>query len=256
MKNILILLILLPQVLFAKNKTHSIQPEPSFKLEGIQDSIYSAFLETVVSNNDTKLNALGKNLKALSKQRDLDIVSYWRTYHAYYTALYLVNTGREDEAEDLVDDHIDLMEDIKNPTAEDLALTSLIRSFSIQFKAMFRAPFISGRVGRDLDKALTMAPNNPRVLYVKANSNYYTPGQFGGGSQVESLLTDVLSQPDPKIQNPVLPSWGKRESYELLLQWYIRKKEKEKAELLLEEALADFPGHYRIQLIGKQIKDM
>jgi hypothetical protein len=228
----------------------------SFSLEGIQDNIYQAFVEAIVTDDPGTLLTIGENLKILEQERDLDIIKYWRTYHAYYAAIYYVGIDDSDKAEDLVDDHIDLMESIKNPSADDIAMMSMIRSFSIQFKAMFRAPFISGKVGRDLEKALKIEPDNPRVLYVKASSDFYTPEQYGGGKQVEELLTKVLESNEPDFINPVMPSWGKREAYELLLQWYIRKEEKEKAEALVEAAIADFPNNYRIIEMGEYIAGM
>jgi hypothetical protein len=148
------------------------------------------------------------------------------------------------------------MESIDKPSADDLAMLSMIRNYSIQFKASIRAYFISGKVNKDLDRALEMEPNNPRILYVKATNDFYTPEKYGGGRQVEKLLTKVIHTKNKEFVNPVLPTWARREAYELLLQWYIRKKKKEKAVVLLQEALGAFPENQRIKEIGKYIGEM
>jgi tetratricopeptide (TPR) repeat protein len=229
--------------------------EQPFSLEGIQHSIYEAFLETIKHDDPNPLLKIGENLHTLGEERDLNIIKYWKSYNAYYTALYYTSSDKE-KAEDLIDEHIKLMESIDKHTADDLAMLSLIRSYSIQFKSGINAIFISGKVNKDLDKALEMEPNNTRVMYVKASSDYYTPEKYGGGTQVEKLLTQVINTNNEAFINPILPTWGKREAYELLLQWHIRKKEKEKAIALLEQALIFSPNNKRIVRLGNIIGEM
>lgn len=250
------ILILFSTFLLNLNVVYGFQTNENFTLVGIQDSIYSAFTDAIVVEDPTNLLTIGEQLTILAEERNLEIITYWRAYHAYYTAIYFAGTDNSDKAEDLVDEHISLMEEIETPTAEYLALLSMIRSFSIQFKAMFRAPFISAKVSRDLEKALNIEPNNSRVLYVKASSDYYTPEQFGGGKQVEELLTKVIEAEAPEFVNPVLPTWGKREAYELLLQWYIRKEKKAEAKALFDKASDEFPFNYRIAEMGELIAGM
>lgn len=223
-------------------------------LTGIQDSIYKAFVYAVENDDPARLDSIGTNLEVLAGQRNLNIISYWRAYQAYYMAIYFLAKKEESNAEKLIDQHVDLLEEVENKNAEEYALLALIRSFSIQFESFIRAPFISSRVEDDLEKARQLDPENLRVTYVLASSDFYTPKAFGGGQKTESLLLKALSLPAQKIKNPVVPSWGHRESYELLLQYYIREARWENAETLHDEAIEKYPDNYRIEAFGKEIE--
>jgi len=228
--------------------------EQNFDLNGIQDSIYKAFVYAVENDDPARLDSISINLEMLGKQRDLNIISYWRAYSAYYKAIYLLAKQEENSAEKLIDQHVDLLEEVENKNAEEYALLALIRSFSIRFKSFIRAPFISGTVEEDLEKARQLDPQNVRVTYIMASSDFYTPKAFGGGKKTEALLLKALSLPAQEINNPVLPSWGHRESYELLLQYYIREARWDKAETLYNEAIEKYPYNYRIESFGKKIE--
>lgn len=228
----------------------------TISLEGIQDSILVAFNLAFSTEDPSRLDKIGSDLDELSKQRDLSIVHYWRAYQGYYKAIYLLSSGDKKEAEKVIDKQIDLLSDLKNKNTEDYALLGLIRSFSIQFKAFIRAPFISNSVRNDIEKALELDPENPRAFYVNASSDYYTPKSFGGGKKAEKLLLKVIELPSQKTPNPVLPSWGKLNAYELLLQFYIREGEAEKALNTSTEAEKQYPDNYRIRAIVKRVKDM
>jgi len=223
-------------------------------LAGIQDSIYKAFVHAVRNDDPARLDSIRINLEELGKQRDLNIISYWRAYCAYYKSIYFLTKKEEGNAEKLIDRHVDLLEEIENKNAEEYALLALIRSFSIRFKSFIRAPFISATVEEDLEKARQLDPENLRVTYIMASSDFYTPKVFGGGQKTETLLLKALNLPAQKINNPVLPSWGHRESYELLIQYYIREAQWDKAKILYNEAIEKYPDNYRIEAFGKEIE--
>ncbi|GAB5410416.1 MAG: hypothetical protein BalsKO_27810 [Balneolaceae bacterium] len=233
----------------------TIQNDP-INLEGIQDSILISFNLAFSSKNPAKLDLIGTQLDKLAEQRDLNIVHYWRAYQGYYKGIYLVSSGEINSAEKLIDQQIDLLSSLKNKGSEEYALLGLIRSFSIQFKTFIRAPFISNSASGDVKKALELDDANPRAFYVSASSDYYTPKNFGGGKKVEELLLKVLGLPIQKVPNPVLPSWGKLNAYELLLQFYIREGETKKALNTLKKANASYPNNYRIQQIAVRVKEM
>ncbi len=228
--------------------------QQEFPLNGIQDSISKAFDLAFAEKDPSGLDKIKNNLDALSQKRNLRILTYWKAYWGYYKAIYFYANKQEKESEALVDEYIKSLETIENKTAEDYALLALIRGFSIQFKSFIRAPFISSKAASDLKKATELDPENPRVFYVKASSDFYTPKTFGGGKKTEELLTKALALPAQKISNATLPSWGHEEAYEMLLRYYIREGMKEKALKIYSEASTKYPENYNIERMGERIK--
>ena len=89
--------------------------------------------------------------------------------------------------------------------------------------------------------------NNPRVYYVLANNDYYTPKTSSDGSNVEKYALKALSLPTQKITNPYLPSWGRQETYELLTNYYIKENNMEQAIKYIELGLSEYPNSYTLK---------
>ena len=63
--------------------------------------------------------------------------------------------------------------------------------------------------GQDLDKAMTLNPNNPRVYYLKGMSLFGTPEQFGGGKAVaKPMFQKAVDLGKAEEQKPLYPHWG------------------------------------------------
>jgi tetratricopeptide (TPR) repeat protein len=106
------------------------------------------------------------------------------------------------------------------PLAEAHALLSTVLGMQIgsnPLKGMILGP----RSGRELDRALALGPENPRVWLVKGSSELNKPKLFGGGAEpaVESLrqATALFDRDDPE---PGLPRWGRAEVWAWLGQAY------------------------------------
>ena len=57
----------------------------------------------------------------------------------------------------------------------------------------------------------------------------------------------ALSIPAQKIANPYLPSWGRQECYELLTNYYIKKKNMKQAKKYIELGLLEYPDSYTLK---------
>ena len=78
--------------------------EQPFSLEGIQHSIYEAFLETIKHDDPNPLLKIGENLYTLGEDRDL-ISSNIGNLITLTILLYYTSSDKE-KAEDLIDEHI------------------------------------------------------------------------------------------------------------------------------------------------------
>lgn len=225
-------------------------------LNGIEQKIFQSFVNGMITQKDEQLQSLKKDLIALQKQRNHNIITYWQGYLAYYHAIFALKTDKKDLAETYTDEGIELLDNLKNKNSEDYAMLALLKNFSIQFKSGFKAPFISSSVKDNVEKAMALDKDNLRAYYVYASSDFYTPEQYGGGKEAEQYLLKAIGLQAQKTPNAMLPSWGKEESYEMLIKFYIKKEKWEQAKNTFQTASANYPNNYNInklaaKLIGK-----
>ena len=225
-------------------------------LVNIQQKISQAFVASITSQEDAKLISLNSELKNLYKKKPEQLILYWSAYLQFYHSIFYLQNKDNENAEKVIDDAINIMENLPKMNSEDLALLSMLRGFSIQFKAGMKAPFIGGKAAKDAEKAVALENKNLRAWYVSASNDFYTPEQFGGGKVTEEYLKKAIACSDQTIQNNYLPSWGRAEAYEMLIKLYMRKKNWEAAKTNFQKANELFPNNYQInqlaaKLVGK-----
>jgi len=220
----------------------------------IQDSIYQCFVTCLITANDDPLQRMQSKLTTIHKTNPSHIVTYWRAYTQYYLAIFLSQQNEKDAAEQAIDTGITWLDNNESKNAEDHALLALMKGFSIQFKGM-RSVFISSEIKSHIKKAISLDPENIRVLFVAGNNDFYTPKLFGGGKNTESYLRKAIHASDQKLPNPYLPSWGKKKAYELLVKYYAKEKDWPKAKSALQDALSLFPEDYTLQKLASKMLD-
>lgn len=220
----------------------------------IQHKINNAFVQSIMAKDDHPLKNLRTELVEYGKNRKQPIITYWRAYLQFYYSIYYLKTKDKENAERQIEKGIDLLEEMKKKNAEDHALLAMLQSFSIQFNTV-KAMFISMDVKDNAHLAIAMDSTNLRGYYVSASNDFYTPEQFGGGKKAEELLLKAISLPAQKIKNPYLPSWGKEESYELLVKLYIKNEKWELAKKYYKEGMEEFPESFTINQLAPKLMD-
>ncbi len=228
---------------------------PDSLLLGIQNKVNQAFVASILSHKNDEIEKLGKSLNDLYKAKNQNIILYWHGYLQYYNSIFYLQQSNKKAAENETEKGLSLMKDIKNKNSEDYALLAMLQSFSIQFK-MDDAMLLSQEVNKDLENALAIDADNLRAYYVLASNNFYTPKKYGGGKLVEKNLLKAISLPAQKTPNKYLPSWGKEESYEMLIKYYIQNSKWDLAKQYYQKGLKEYPQNYIInqlapQLVGK-----
>jgi tetratricopeptide (TPR) repeat protein len=99
------------------------------------------------------------------------------------------------------------------------------------------------RSGAQMERALELGPNNPRVWLMRGIGAINTPAMFGGGldKAEEFLVKSILLFTNDKPQAPA-PAWGASESHTWLGQVYARQGKKELARAEYNRALAIQPN--------------
>lgn len=224
-------------------------------LAGIQSKIYNAFVQSLMSKNNEPLLKISKELEKLNKEKKQNLILYWRSYLQFYSSIFYLEKGNKKMAEKEIDKGIDWLEEMPNKNSEDYALLSMLQGFAIQFKGI-KAMFISKKIKKNATTAIAIDSTNLRAYYVYASNDYHTPKKYGGGKEAEKYLLKAITLPSQKIKNDYLPSWGKEESYELLIKFYIREGNWDLAKKYFQEGIKEFPESNTIsqlatKLVGK-----
>jgi len=223
-------------------------------LVGIQEKIYNAFVQSFMDKNNTDLNLLHEKLENLYSTKKNNIILYWKSYLQFYASIYYLQKGDKETSEKEVGKGIDWLEKMKNKNSEDYALLAMLKGFDIQFKGM-KAMFISSSIKKNLKKAIAIDSTNLRAYYVYASNDFHTPEKYGGGKEAEKYLLKAISLPSQKIKNDYLPSWGKEESYEMLIKLYIKKEKWDLAKKYFQEGIAAYPESYTINQLASKLVD-
>jgi hypothetical protein len=101
--------------------------------------------------------------------------------------------------------------------AEGLALRSACLATPMQ-SAGTHAPFAARRARKDLERALQLAPRNPRVLLLDAMGDYELAADQGGNKDraLPKLRQAVAAFEAERRENEPVPGWGVAEAWLLL----------------------------------------
>jgi len=205
----------------------------SVHLQGIQSEIDKAFYASFASESALLLTEIANRLN----QDSSSLVIYWRAYAKYYEAIFYLKTNQRDKSNTVLNEGIEALSKLENKKSEDYALLSLMQNLSMQFITDgMKLWKLSEEISGHIEKAIKLDSNNLRAYYVAASNDFYTPEQFGGGKKAEEYLLKAITLDTQPLNNAALPSWGKDQAYQMLINLYLKKENKELAKKYLEEA--------------------
>ncbi|MCF6298158.1 MAG: hypothetical protein L3J08_09295 [Flavobacteriaceae bacterium] len=238
------------QIVSYQAQTQSTQQDSL--LVGIQGKIYNAFAQSFMTKNNDELYSLRKDLESLYSTKKNNIILYWKSYLQFYSSIYYLKKGDKKTAEKEIDKGIDWLNDMKNKNSEGYALLAMLQGFGIQFKGM-KAMIVSSNIKKNIKRATAIDSTNLRAYYVFTSNDFHTPEKYGGGKEAETYLLKAILLPAQKIKNDYLPSWGKEESYEMLIKLYIKKENWILAKKYFQEGIVAFPESYTINQLASKL---
>lgn len=144
--------------------------------------------------------------------------SYYAAY-SYVLSAYSENDfSNLDKTLDLAQKHIDRAQNYSPDNDEIYCVASMIYSARILVNPEQRGYQFGQKSGALLEKAVTLNGNNPRALFLIAQSKMYMPVEYGGGCENAKpildkalILFDSYNKP-----NANSPDWGKSETVDLI----------------------------------------
>jgi tetratricopeptide (TPR) repeat protein len=94
-----------------------------------------------------------------------------------------------------------------------------------------------------LDRALKIAPDNPRLQLIRGETLFHTPPEYGGSMKdAESALRHALELFDKEPANKLWPNWGRFDTHVWLGQTLAARNDKAGARAEYEKALQIAPN--------------
>jgi hypothetical protein len=221
------------QTLFSQETTIS----SSALFRKIQSNIHIAYEKDLGSSQCNNLDQIDSILDLKYKKEKQNLIIYWQSYVKFHKTMYYMGNSENKKAKKEIDIGIEKLKMIKNKNSEDYALLALLECVSLPLASM-GGMFMLGDINNNIKKAIKLDTSNIRAYYVAGSFDYYTPEAFGGGKLAEQYLLKAISLPEQKIANDYLPSWGKEESYALLIKLYKKQSKKNLAKKYYEDAKA------------------
>jgi len=149
----------------------------------------------------------------------------------------------------------------KSEVRMELAETRALRSAVLgQMIGQSKNPFTGMRLGpkadKELDKALAMAPTNPRVWAIRASAFLYKPKLFGGSMEkAEEYARRAIELVSNDHPTGFAPTWGESDAYLFLGQALFAQKKYADAKAAYDRVLALEPGNgYVIHVLMPALK--
>lgn len=183
----------------------------------------------------------------------------WRSYYSGLVAYRLAVLARNDEARawpftQRCVDELNRTLAIDGSSAEALALQSACLALQSHLDP-WRSPFAAALSRTRSEKAMKLAPGNPRVLLLAALAASERPAFFGGDSQrAFVLMQQAVSVFERQSGHAAgLPGWGAADAFTDLAQDYLTRGEALAARNVLERALLLAPDSAQARRLMAEI---
>ncbi len=135
-------------------------------------------------------------------------------------------------------DHLEAATDRDESFAEGWLMLSAAYGQKMQARPL-RAVTLARKFNRAMSRAQELAPDNPRVVLLKAITDYNLPRIVGGNKDraLEDMYRAARLFQEEVVEDPVLPSWGHEDTYARIGIVYMDRGNLEEARTAFERAL-------------------
>lgn len=174
------------------------------------------------------------------------VMQHYKGYALYRkTNTLMSDASKKDEAKALLEEADDMFERSAKALAwaETHALRASVTGQMIAVGNPMSGMWLGPRADGQMDKALDIGPNNPRVWMLKGIGTMFKPKMFGGGAdKAEKELLKAIELFANDHPAAPAPAWGGAEVYAWLGQAYAAQDKIEDARRAYQKALEVDPG--------------
>jgi tetratricopeptide (TPR) repeat protein len=142
---------------------------------------------------------------------------YYKTYALLKIGELTSDENKKDDYFDNAQKIIDMAFNLKIKESEICVLQAYIYFSKMGINSMLRGPIYFPKAKEMLSMAETLNPENPRAIYLKAQSLFYTPGFMGGGKEAAKPVNEKAFELFKKFSpvSDIHPKWGKSNAEKL-----------------------------------------
>lgn len=218
----------------------------------VQERINFAF------ESDLKLKSC-KNLEAiensLNRYNNKHLIVYWKSYVTLFKTMFYLQNEENEKAKATINEGIKKLKELPNKNSDDYALLAFMQCISLPTISM-GGMYILGDISKNIKKAIKLDPKNIRAHYVAGAFDFYTPKELGGEKEAEGHFLKAISLPESNSEYKYMPTWGKEESYILLIQLYKDKSKIKLAKKYYDIAKEKYPTNIQLKNYESIKKDI
>ena len=203
--------------------------------------------QAVVDQNIEQIAMLRSQFKSFVDEPDLRAQAHYFVGLAGYRLRTLPSDLDDDQKENYLDEAINHLKKaigVKSNFAEAHALLSGCYGMKAS-GGMFAGMKYGPKSNTQMDKALELAPDNPRVLILDGTGLFFTPSMFGGDTEkaITQFQESAKQFGEFTPEDATMPHWGRVEVYAWLGQAYEEDEQYDEAKKAYEKALELDPDY-------------
>ena len=187
----------------------------AFQAQTLEEKLTALFLEFDTTQVFSAKMAASSKLELLA---NMESENYAVNYYAAYAKAMISYREKEIDKDtrdmflDVADDFLLKVKQLQPKNEETFILSALLANARLVVDGGSRWKKQGDIFNANMDAAIAINPNNPRIYHLKGVALYFTPKMFGGGAKnaleyLEKAKTMFVNQVNGNI---LLPYWGEK----------------------------------------------
>ena len=190
-------------------------PILAFQAQTLEEKLTALFLEFDTTQVFSAKMAASSKLELLA---NMESENYAVNYYAAYSKAMISYREKEIDKDtrdmflDVADSFLEKVKQLQPKNEETFILSALLANARLVVDGGSRWKKQGDIFNANMDAAIAINPNNPRIYHLKGVALYFTPKMFGGGAKnaleyLEKAKTMFVNQVNGNI---LLPYWGEK----------------------------------------------
>ena len=185
----------------------------AFQAQTLEEKLTALFLEFDTTQVFSAKMAASSKLELLANMESENYaVNYYAAYSKAMISYMEKDKDRKDMFLDVADSFLEKVKQLQPKNEETFILSALLANARLVVDGGSRWKKQGDIFNANMDAAIAINPNNPRIYHLKGVALYFTPKMFGGGAKnaleyLEKAKTMFVNQVNGNI---TVPYWGEK----------------------------------------------